>query len=341
MMISDARLAANRRNAARSTGPKTVEGKAASRRNALKHGLTGTAVDLDDASVVAERAAPLIDEVKPRWSWQTWVAGEVAGITHRLDRLRREEAKLRDLVAYRALTTWDDDQRLAAANLGSRLASDPARVVLQLRATPQGCDWLIDRWVALAHLADFAESGAGKGWTSAQRRLAFDLLGKPPEARAEVLGMVLDEAGQILGPIRSDSAVARAALAELRDRRAAVAETDLVAQAVAEAGLDDETSLGLRRLRRYEAALHKRLVWCVEQLDRTDPRLPAALPPRLPFTPPSVAPAPPEPEVVAVVPVPEASSTPPPPGRPRGDARLQQAQSRRDRKRRKLERRRH
>jgi len=41
--ISPARLAANRANAAKSTGPRSAEGKARSAQNALKHGFTGSA----------------------------------------------------------------------------------------------------------------------------------------------------------------------------------------------------------------------------------------------------------------------------------------------------------
>src|ERR1017187_123595 len=42
--LSPNKLAANRRNARKSTGPRTAEGKEASRMNAVKHGILSTAV---------------------------------------------------------------------------------------------------------------------------------------------------------------------------------------------------------------------------------------------------------------------------------------------------------
>ena len=51
-MISERKIAANRRNSQRSTGPRTAAGKARVRRNALRHGLAAVAVR--DPRIVAQ-----------------------------------------------------------------------------------------------------------------------------------------------------------------------------------------------------------------------------------------------------------------------------------------------
>lgn len=53
--ISERKLRANRANAKRSTGPRTKAGKAISRRNALKHGITSRAIDLPAEITTADR----------------------------------------------------------------------------------------------------------------------------------------------------------------------------------------------------------------------------------------------------------------------------------------------
>ena len=65
MAATPAQINANRLNAQRSTGPKSVEGKDAARRNALKHGLTGGGVVLpgEDEREVAIREAAFRDQL--------------------------------------------------------------------------------------------------------------------------------------------------------------------------------------------------------------------------------------------------------------------------------------
>jgi hypothetical protein len=66
MPASEAKIAANRTNAQKSTGPKTEAGKAASRGNGYKHGMTATVVFPErEAAEVDRRTAAFVEELKP------------------------------------------------------------------------------------------------------------------------------------------------------------------------------------------------------------------------------------------------------------------------------------
>ena len=92
--ISPARLAANRANAAKSTGPKTPEGKTRSRVNAVKHGLSGAgvAISVEDAAAVAERFEILRDEMGADTMLKVILAKQVALMSVRLDRAAIQES---------------------------------------------------------------------------------------------------------------------------------------------------------------------------------------------------------------------------------------------------------
>src|SRR5882757_4871707 len=100
-MTSFRQFEANRRNALKSTGPKSLEGKCVSRRNALRHGLTAeTVIDgLEDIEDYRGFEAAIISD----YNAETAVARElVLRLASLLWRLRRIIAIETDLFAIQA-----------------------------------------------------------------------------------------------------------------------------------------------------------------------------------------------------------------------------------------------
>jgi hypothetical protein len=93
-MTSDKQAQANRQNALKSTGPKTAEGKAAVRLNALKHGLLSQEVLLpgEDRAALEELSARLADELQPVGELEALLVEQITAAAWRLRRLRRVEA---------------------------------------------------------------------------------------------------------------------------------------------------------------------------------------------------------------------------------------------------------
>ena len=87
---------ANRRNAQKSTGPKTDEGKATARLNALKHGLLSAHVLLpnEDAGALADFAACLRSSLAPVGDVEALLADRIISSAWRLRRLMAVEAGL-------------------------------------------------------------------------------------------------------------------------------------------------------------------------------------------------------------------------------------------------------
>ncbi len=297
MIVSDARREANRRNARLSTGPRTEPGKDQSRRNALSHGLSAAVVRLpEDEPAAPPGAGPDRASADPVDDWPGWLAEQVAVIASRLRRCDRLDRRHRARVAHRAEFQWDDDRRLEVEFLGSGLARDPAAVAGLLRMSPHGCDWMIGRWALLARAAD--REGC---WTAEQRALAFALLGTPPEFRDGSPGEPLDPEGRPAPAGAADlAALARREVAALRRRKAEVAPADALDRSAARADPDVGDDPDLRKLRRHESDLHRRLRWCVAQLAKAPSPAPAPLPPP---PPPRPEPAPQPADALGVDPV--------------------------------------
>jgi hypothetical protein len=92
----ETRAAVNHRNAARSTGPRTEEGKRRSSLNALRHGLTGQTVVLpeDDLAAYQKHCAQFHAELKPQGLLETKAGQTIADTYWRLDRIRAMENNL-------------------------------------------------------------------------------------------------------------------------------------------------------------------------------------------------------------------------------------------------------
>src|SRR3954452_1613140 len=92
-MTSLRQIAANQRNSQKSTGPKSDEGKAVSRANALQHGLAGAGVVTvdDDEQTLANRLESWRGAFELRDNQDEWVYHEYIANTVRLDRCRIRE----------------------------------------------------------------------------------------------------------------------------------------------------------------------------------------------------------------------------------------------------------
>ena len=82
-MTSQRKIEANRRNAQKSTGPKTEEGKNKVRFNALEHGLCAETIVLphEDAQAYQNRLQTWTAEVGPRTDMEAYLVGRMVKLS--------------------------------------------------------------------------------------------------------------------------------------------------------------------------------------------------------------------------------------------------------------------
>ncbi|HSY18981.1 MAG TPA: hypothetical protein VK815_11630 [Candidatus Acidoferrales bacterium] len=97
-MISEQKLAANRRNSLKSTGPKTLRGKAVVSRNALRYGVLADAMVVkghavkESARKYEELCQELHESLTPVGLLEEMLTGQIAAVTWRLRRVRKAES---------------------------------------------------------------------------------------------------------------------------------------------------------------------------------------------------------------------------------------------------------
>ena len=212
-MATEKQREASRRNARKSTGPRTVEGKDRSRYNAVKHGMTAKTPVLpgEDEGAFQKRVESWKDDLRPRGAVEDFLVERAARISWQLDRVERAHTAR---LAQRILEGTEDadhDPRAEAADLGRRLFWDrrgplplyphtpisnalipervprtsfsgvvddpdqPEALVHRLESTAAGCEWMLAQWAGLRELLD-----QGVAWQSPDKLKAIRLLGRQP-----------------------------------------------------------------------------------------------------------------------------------------------------------------
>jgi hypothetical protein len=119
--VSARKIAANRANAQKSTGPRTDSGKARSSLNAISHGLSSQQVVLpdEDGDAYDKSIRELEADMQPRGALQRQLVHRIGSLLWRLNRIARIEQEL-----------WDRD------DLERRRSFDMSRKFRQLFPTP-------------------------------------------------------------------------------------------------------------------------------------------------------------------------------------------------------------
>ena len=199
MVVSAAKLEANRRNSQKSTGPRTEQGKQRSSLNATKYGIRAETLVLpgEDPQVLDDRRAAWRACLLPGDDVEERLVDDAVVYTWQQDRARRAQAKRINA----NITNYGVDKRQTTkkevADLGRRLFKDrsgplvfypsppfvehfdndrdpttsyagqkaddpnePADLVLCLQSTLVGCEWMLVQWAKLKKIID---KGQGVG----------------------------------------------------------------------------------------------------------------------------------------------------------------------------------
>ena len=115
-MSSAAQVLANRQNAQHSTGPSTPEGKAASSRNATRHGLSGVfnVLPHEDPEEFDQVATRIHDEFQPEGENETFLVNQMVQARCKLVRIQRLETLAFEQILTEPGSALDPDARVLA-----------------------------------------------------------------------------------------------------------------------------------------------------------------------------------------------------------------------------------
>ncbi len=188
MPATEAQIRASQANGARSKGPLTPETKAISRKNGLKHGLTGQGIVTPegDAEEIRSRSEALTADMKPQSPAGVILIMQMAILSVRTERAAEQESATIARNVRHAADDFDEKRIDLANELFESLGENPRNNLRKLRKSPEGVDRLIDAWRDLR--ADLAIDPRPV-WTAAHLEQAANMTGlKTEHARGSRLG---------------------------------------------------------------------------------------------------------------------------------------------------------
>jgi hypothetical protein len=207
-MVSEAKIAANRRNATKSCGPKTEAGRNITRFNAVKHGMTAeiALLPVEDAAVFEEQQRDWFEIYKPRNGMEAakversfylwWQLGRITRAqsaqlcekarTAEGERLASEARETIELSIQLFLPgpegRWGASENSKRAGERDKVTGSrdrgfehPALIESRLGELEDGCRWLYGQWKEEAAILE-----AGKTWGAIECFKAVRLMGMQP-----------------------------------------------------------------------------------------------------------------------------------------------------------------
>ena len=175
MPASEAQIRANQANAKRSKGPTSISGRERSRRNGLKHGLTGQGVVIpeEDVDEVEARNDALQAELAPQSAMGAILVRQLATLSVRMERGAKQESAAIAVRVRHAEEAFDEGRIEQVDRFFECLDVDPRWALRQLRRMPEGVDRLIEAWAALRDVL----TGGRSIWTASHSQKAANLSG--------------------------------------------------------------------------------------------------------------------------------------------------------------------
>jgi len=151
-MTSQARIEANQKNAQKSTGPKTAEGKARTRLNGLKHGMRAETIVLptEDLAEFAAELQAWTEDWKPPTAARKILVERGAVAAWRLRRSVRVETERLERLGKQAVECYEQELAAQIAEGMRWLKADPPRALAILNLSYEGVAAQIEMWQYLA-----------------------------------------------------------------------------------------------------------------------------------------------------------------------------------------------